>query len=38
VKIHGWEALIVQTVLRIGRMYPPVRHHTVYESAELSHS
>jgi hypothetical protein len=33
VKIHGWEALIVQTVLRIGRMYPPARPRIVYESA-----
>jgi hypothetical protein len=33
VKIHGWEALIVQTVLRLGRMYPPARPRIVYESA-----
>lgn len=33
VKIHGWEALIVQTVLLIGRMYPPARPRIVYESA-----
>src|SRR4029077_18962849 len=38
VKIHGWEALIVQTVLRIGRMYPPARPRIVYESAQLSYS
>ena len=37
VKIHEWEALIVQTVLRIGRMYPQgstrARPRIVYESA-----